>query len=75
MRELLGLFYVVFLQVTSMMLVGIGGAFTSAGNLFYIQFTRVAARHDSKYVPDEPQKQSVIEAAPQAVNVDDGWAN
>jgi len=49
MRELIGVLFLMWLQITSMILAAIGGAWTSAGQVFHVYFIRCATRHDLKY--------------------------
>ncbi len=55
MRELVGVSFLMFLQVTSLLFSAIGSAWSSAGSIVHVFFVRCATRHDIKFAltPEE----------------------
>lgn len=64
MREFLSIIFLSALQVTSMLLAGIAGAFNAAGQTLHVYFVHKATQHQIKHGPREEPEQPVKVLAP-----------
>lgn len=72
MREFFDVCFLTSVQMASQILIGIGSAFTTAGHILAVYFSRYAERSDAKFAKSE--KKSVVVKSDE-VAVDDGWSN
>lgn len=49
MRELFEILFITFVNATSLLLGGVGGAFVASANAANVYFKRLCDRHDAKY--------------------------
>ncbi len=79
MRELIGVIFLMCIQLMSLMCSAIGGAWQSAGSMFHVFFVRCATRHDIKYAlsPAEMAASGRMQKAPPpaASPTDVKWVN